>query len=145
IFIIEKLNNTAGKALLIGASVLIAIGVAYAGLVFGAIFLAVLLGIPVIFSIVRYPKFGITLLLVLSHLLFLIARLGVPGPLGTAMDGIQALLILGVLIKQKGVNNWQFFKGPITKILLIWIGYNLIEVANPVTEARLAWIYTVRS
>jgi putative inorganic carbon (HCO3(-)) transporter len=30
-------------------------------------------------------------------------------------------------------------------MILIWIFYNLLEVANPVTESRLAWVYTIRA
>jgi hypothetical protein len=33
-------------------------------------------------------------------------------PLGTLMDGMEALLILGVFMQQKLKSNWTFFKGP---------------------------------
>src|SRR5947208_1463346 len=39
----------------------------------------------------------------------------------------------------------NFFKNLYNDILLVWICYNLIEVASPSAESRVAWVYTVRS
>jgi len=92
-----------------------------------------------------YPQFCTVVLLLMAYLLFDIMSLGIPFPLGTLMDALQGLLILGVLIGQKKERNWAIFKSPISPIILVWICYNLIEVANPAAESRLAWVYTVRS
>ena len=81
----------------------------------------------------------------MAYLLFVIMSLGIPFPLGTLMDALQGLLILSVLIRQKKNPDWQIFKNPVSGIILVWIGYNLMEVANPAAESRLAWVYTVRS
>src|SRR5690606_22427467 len=41
--------------------------------------------------------------------------------------------------------DWSIFKDPIGIIILIWIGYNILEFANPTTESRMAWVYTIRT
>lgn len=134
-----------GLAILLLISLLLGALIAYNGAIAGAGILGLMLGPPVIYCIVAFPEFGITVLLVLAYLLFFIGRLGVNFPLGTVMDGVQGLLILGFFIHQKRRPDWKAFKGPISVMILIWIVYNLIQVANPSAESRLAWVYTIRA
>ena len=56
---------------------------------------------PIVYSIVVYPKFGMLVLIIMAYMLFVIAQLGVDGPVGTMMDALQLLLILGMLIRMK--------------------------------------------
>ncbi len=134
-----------GLIILLLISVAIGALIAYQGIVAGVGILALMFGPPVVYGIVAFPEFGITVLLLLAYLLFFIGRLGVNFPLGTVMDGIQGLLILGFFIHQKRRPDWKVFKGPISVMILIWIVYNLIQVANPSAESRLAWVYTIRA
>jgi hypothetical protein len=112
----------------------------------GALILVALLAIPSIYAIVAYPKFGIVFLLIAAYFVMWIIRMElVSFPLGVLMDGIQALLLLGLLINQKFEPDWSFLKNPISIMILFWITYNLLEVINPVASSRMAWLYTIRS
>jgi putative inorganic carbon (HCO3(-)) transporter len=142
---IEKLYNTTGIILLTLVGIIMGVGTAYYGASFGILILLMVIIPPVIYCIVVYPKFGIIVLLVMAYMLFVIAQLGIDGPIGTMMDALQVLLVLGVLIKIKRDNNWAIFKSPITTVILIWLGYNLLEIGNPAASSRLAWVYTIRS
>ncbi|MBE9463132.1 O-antigen ligase family protein [Dyadobacter subterraneus] len=115
------------------------------GIVTGLLLLVLMIGIPVVYGMVAYPLFGISCIISTAFLLFFILRLGVDFPMGTILDGMQALLILGFFIKQKNNPDWSMFKGPVATMIFIWIGYNLLEVINPWAESRLAWVYTVRT
>ncbi|TZF84991.1 O-antigen ligase family protein [Pedobacter sp. BS3] len=116
------------------------------GLAGGAIPLALMIGIPVLYGVIAYPRFGIIILIISAFLLMWVYKFGwVEFPLGTLMDGLQALLIIGFLIKQKYHSNWRIFRNPISYMILIWISYNLLEFFNPWAESRLAWVYTIRS
>lgn len=116
------------------------------GLKGGILSVIVFLAIPSIYAIVIYPKFGIITLLVASYLLAWFMRMDLTTfPLGTIIDGILALLLLGFLIKQKYRQDWWFIKTPISIMILIWLFYNLLQVLNPAAESRLAWLYTIRS
>ncbi|MGZ3873880.1 MAG: O-antigen ligase family protein, partial [Mucilaginibacter sp.] len=64
---------------------------------------------------------------------------------GIIMDALQALLMLGMIITLKKEQNWELIKGPVSTIILIWIGYNVIELGNPIAASRMAWLYTIRS
>lgn len=142
---VNKLGSAGGLIILLLASLAFAFVTVYIGAAQGILLLIVLMAIPVVYSIVAYPEFGIMVLLIMAYFLFFIMRQGINFPLGTLMDGIQALLILGFFIKQKTRPDWKSLKGPISTMILVWIGYNLLEIANPVAESRLAWVYTVRS
>lgn len=142
---VEKLKNPVGITALVLLAALIAVGTAKLGVVFGGIFLALILGLPCIYGVVAYPRFGIIVLLVLAYMLFLLGRLGVPGPLGVAADLIEGGLMLGTLISLRRHNDWELLKGPVSTMVLIWIAYNLLQVGNPSAVSRLAWVYTVRT
>jgi putative inorganic carbon (HCO3(-)) transporter len=145
IFFVEKLYNLTGIILLVLAAVIIALGISYFGAGFGAFIILAFAVAPLTYCIIVYPKFGIIILLIMAYILFVISQFGVDFPMGTLMDGLQVLLLVGMLLKIKMQKDWSIFKSPITVVILIWLAYNLVEVANPIATSRLAWVYTVRS
>lgn len=145
VIVLEKLSNPVGVVFFIIFSVLIAIGTSKTGVVFGGLILSIGIGVPFVYAMVVYPYFGILAYLMTGYLLFVISSLGFPGPVGVLMDTLQLLLLLGLILKQKKDRNWAMLKGAPSTIILVWVVYNILEVANPVTEARGAWIYTIRT
>ena len=143
--LIEQLNKPAVLIMLFLLCAVIGYISVKGGIVTGLLILITMIAIPVVYSIVVFPVFGVVVLIIMAYALFFILRFGVNFPLGTMLDGIQALLILGFFIKQRANPNWAVLKNPISTLIIIWIGYNVIEVANPWAESRLAWVYTVRS
>jgi putative inorganic carbon (HCO3(-)) transporter len=144
-FLIEKLYSPIGLTLLALLAGIIAVGVAKFGVIFGALILGMTIGLPSIYCIVAFPRFGIIVLIVVAYLLFYFGRLGIEGPMGVVADGIQAMLILGTLWRLRRHNDWDILKGPVSTIILIWIGYNILQLGNPSAVSRLAWLYTIRS
>jgi len=145
LFFIEKLYNTTGIVLLSIVGIIIAVGTAFIGPIFGILLILIITVPPIVYCLVVYPKFGIVVLIVMAYMLFMLGQLGVEGPVGTLMDALQVLLILGVLIKNRKERNWAIFKSPVTIVIFIWLGYNILELGNPAAESRLAWLYTIRS
>ncbi len=146
LFIVEKLNNPFGIIVFILGSAGFAWIIGSSGLAAGILILLSIIAIPLIYSIIAFPKFGIVVLLVAAYFIMWIYGISkVDFPLGTVMDALQALLILGFLIKQKYNPSWSLFKEPVGIIILLWISYNLLQFANPTAESRLAWIYTIRT
>ncbi|HVX51133.1 MAG TPA: O-antigen ligase family protein [Chitinophagaceae bacterium] len=142
---IQKLNTPTGYVLLGVSSVIIALLIEKMGVAGGALFLVAVMVLPLVYAIVAYPKIGIWVLLVMAYTLFLIMSIGINFPFGTLMDGLQLMLLLGFIIKQRSKPDWGILKGPVTVMILVWIVYNILEVANPAAESRLAWVYTIRS
>jgi putative inorganic carbon (hco3(-)) transporter len=144
-FLIDKLSGPLGFLLLFLISALIGIGIAKYGMALGVIILVVAVAIPAVYGVVAYPRFGIIVFLVMAYLIMWFLRIGANFPLGTLMDGMEGLFILSLFINQRKKKDWSIFKGPVTTMILVWIIYNIIEVANPAAESRMAWLYTVRS
>lgn len=144
-FLIEKLNNPLGYILLALLSVGIAIGVGLYGMKFGVLTMVSLIALPAVYAIVRYPVIGMAIYLVMAYILIYIVKIGVDFPIGTLMDAMEGLFLLGLFVQQKKRKDWSMFKSPITVVMLIWIGYNLIEFVNPVADSHMAWVYTVRT
>lgn len=144
-FWVEKLNNPVGIAVLLLISLIFGWLIVNMGMIAGVLILGALIVPAVLYGIIAFPMFGIFVLMIMAYLLFAIMRLGLNFPLGTVMDGIQFLLILGFFIHQKTKPDWKVFNGPISLMILIWIGFNILEVINPTAESRLAWLYTIRS
>jgi len=140
-----KLNPVLLSVILLLVSTSLTLGIFYYGLPVALLSAIVLIGIPLVVAIVIYPKFGIIVLLIAAYLIMFIIRIGVDFPLGTLMDGIQLLLILGFFVSQKINPSYQKLKNPITLVVVIWVSYNLLQIANPTAESRLAWLYSIRA
>ncbi len=145
-FLIKKMNTPLGYLILLSLCVAIGIGIATSGIIVGAIVLAVVIGIPALYSLIVYPRIGMTIFLTFAYLIMGIIRMGIINfPLGTLMDSMEGLFILNLFIQQKRNPDWKIFKTPISVIIIIWIIYNLLEVANPSAASRVAWVFTVRT
>lgn len=140
------MNTPLGYLILLSLCVAIGIGIATSGIIVGAIVLAVVIGIPALYSLIVYPRIGMTIFLTFAYLIMGIIRMGIINfPLGTLMDSMEGLFILNLFIQQKRNPDWKIFKTPISVIIIIWIIYNLLEVANPSAASRVAWVFTVRT
>jgi putative inorganic carbon (HCO3(-)) transporter len=144
-FVVEKLYNKTGFFIALAVAIVIATGVSSSGVVFGVLLIIAVGALPLLYSIVKYPKFGMILLIVMAYMLFVLIQIGVDGPIGTLMDGLQVFLLVGILVRAKRDNDWSIFKSPITTVIFIWLAYNMLEFGNPAATSRLAWVYTVRS
>lgn len=114
-----------------------------AGAVMGVIALA---AGPIVWGVVVYPMFGIVMLLVAAYAIMWVMRMGITTfPLGTLMDGMELLLFIGMLLKQRKRKDWTFLRSPISIMIFVWVFFNLLEFLNPAAASRMAWMYTIRS
>ncbi len=82
----------------IGSSYLIYLG----GIKASVLIIVAALTLPILYGVIAHPRFGIIVLLVAAYLVMWIMRMGLTTfPLGTLMDGLLALLIIGLFVKQK--------------------------------------------
>jgi hypothetical protein len=141
----DKMNVPLVIGTLLLYSLAFALLIAYSGLPGGVIALVFVAGLPLAYGVIAWPKFGVTVLLLLAYFIMLFTKLNISFPLGTIMDVLEALLIAGFFIKQKYHPEWKIYKNPVTVITLVWLGYNLLQIANPEAESRMAWLFTVRT
>jgi len=141
----SKLEGPGGIIFLLTCSIFFAFVISKYGMLPGVMIIVLFIGLPIVYGLVAFPKFGLVVYLTCAYFIMWVGRFGIDFPLGTLMDLMEVLFIIGLFIQQKKKTDWAIFKGPMSTMILIWILYNLIEVINPTAESRLAWVYTVRS
>jgi len=142
---ITRFKNPAGFVVLLILSISTAFVIKSSGIKGGVLIFLAVTGPIIATAIIAFPKFGIIALMLFSVFINFIVRMDLTSfPLGTVLDGIQALLILGFFIKQKYTPDWSFLKTPVSLMIIAWITYNFLEIINPSAESRMAWIYTIR-
>lgn len=122
--------------------------IARQGMVMGILIIGATIGAPLLYAAVAVPRVGIVIFIILSFFInyqLILGQVPEDTPVGLVMDIMTYLLILGFFVKQKKEKDWSYFKDPISYFILIWLGYNMLEVVNPVASSRLAWVYTVRT
>ncbi|MCX2484230.1 O-antigen ligase family protein [Pedobacter sp. MR2016-24] len=114
------------------------------GIIAGILCLIVIIGVPGVLALIAFPKFGIMTLLTGAYLIMFFYRFPINFPLGTLMDGIVLLLLIGFIFSQKSKPDYSVFQSPLSYVIFIWISYNLLEAINPSAASRLSWLYAIR-
>jgi hypothetical protein len=143
--LLNKFSKPQVIAFLFITSLFFAFGLIKGGIGMGILLIAAFVGVVIVCGVVAYPKFGIATLFIAAYLLFIPMKMNINFPLGTLLDILEYLLIVGFFVKQKSDPNWKIFNDRLSYIILIWILYNFAEIANPASISVLAWVYTIRS
>lgn len=143
----NKFSRPAVLIFLILVALLVSFLVAKGGLVIGALFLILIVALPIVYAVINYPKIGIITLIIAAFMINYVSRLIPPDvPVGLVMDATTYLLIIGFFVRQRGEREWSYyFNNPISYFVLAWLAYNLFEFINPESPSILAWVYTVRT
>lgn len=140
----QKLNNPLGYALMLLFAVALAFVLSMLPLKLAILLVAGIFAVPVAVGCFLNLNFGIYIMLVAGFMLGLVAKY-TDAPIGTALDGLLVLMLVGMLTRLIKEKDFSFAKSPISVFIFAWIYYNLLQVINPCAESRLAWIYTVRT
>lgn len=143
--IANKLSGPSVWLFMMASALFIAYVVSHYGMIGVGGLLAIIIGLPVLYGIIAFPKFGIMVLFVWSYLVNFVGNFTGDAPIGTSMDALELLLVLGFFLKQKYNRNWKIYADPISYLIIAWICYNFFEVVNPMAASVLAWVYTVRT
>lgn len=103
-----------------------------------------LVGLPVILACMFYQQFGIAFTLIVAFSVQFIGKY-TEAPVGTSLDALLVLMMIGIFISQIVKKDWSFVRDPIAAWLIIWVYYNIFQVLNPSQDVKIAWLYTVRS
>jgi putative inorganic carbon (HCO3(-)) transporter len=141
----DRIAHPLGFLILTVLALICSVIITVMGILPGIMLPALLVLIPSVYALLAFPRFGIVVLLIASYFLMSTLKFGVTYPVGTLMDGLQFLLIIGFFIKHKSDRSWEFAKSPVTPILIIWVMYNILQVFNPIADSMLAWLYTIRT
>ena len=150
--IVDSLTRGRDKVVVAGLTIgllffssIFALIVSIWGIIGGVLLVVGIIGPLLIFGMIRFPKFGVLSYLIAAYLVMYVIGFQLNFPFGTVLDGLLLILIIGFFINQKIHPNWSIFRNYVSLIILVWIFYNVIQVANPNAESRMAWLYTIRS
>lgn len=139
----SKVNGQSSMITIIGG-LLLAIMLSSLGLKLGVSGYMIAVGVILVISSIFNLLLGIVLTLLMSFLVGFLSKI-IDQPFGILLDLIISIQVLGVLVKVARNRDFSFAKSPISALLLLWIGYNMLQAFNPSAESFMAWVYSVRS
>jgi hypothetical protein len=140
----QKLNNPLGYAVFAFVALAVAFVLSMLPLKLAMLFLVGIIAIPLVVTCFLNLQVGIIVMLFAGFFLGLVAKY-TNAPIGTALDGLLVLMLVGMLARLIKERDFSFARNPISIFIFAWIYYNLLQVLNPWAQSRLAWVYTVRS
>lgn len=110
----------------------------------GFLFLLVLIGLPLVALCVFNLAFGLGMILFTACMVVFAAKY-TSAPIGTLLDLLILVCLIGILLRQIKDRDWTFLKHPMSYMIGAWLFYNFLQVLNPYAESQKAWLYTVRT
>ncbi len=141
----EQTPLGAVSLLLLGViTFLVTLGVYKMELVGAILIVAGIVAGPWVFTALWKTQIGIYLMVTASFFLSVALRLIPNVPVGIGLDLMILIMVSGRIYRLQYERDWSSVKSPITAILLIWVVYNLAQIANPQAASRVAWFYVIR-
>ena len=102
-------------------------------------------GLAFLYIFIHYPRTGIYTALSLSFLLPTLTRY-VPGgiPFGLGIDIVLLFTYVAVGLKYWRKTNLKLSYNDVTLLMLVWMGYVVLELFNPLAPNFTAWFYAMR-
>lgn len=142
--VLDKLNNPFGFGLAVVGAIGLAFVLSMLPLKVAMLLIGGLVAIPIVFACFMDLHLGIIVMLCAGFFLGLAAKY-TNAPIGTALDGLLVLMLVGLLARLIKSKDFSFAKSPISIFIIAWIYFNLMQVINPWAGSKVAWVYTVRS
>ena len=140
----QKLNSPLGVAMLLLATLPLSYLLATLDMKLSMLMFIGLIGVPLVVFCLFNLSFAIGLMLFVS-LALPFALKYTDAPIGTLLDLLILLSMVGILLRQIKERDWAFAKSPLSYMILLWLYFNVMQVLNPEAQSKLAWLYTVRS
>ncbi|MBT4730196.1 MAG: O-antigen ligase domain-containing protein [Bacteroidetes bacterium] len=99
-----------------------------------------------LFEILKNPSIGIITLVVLSFIIpGLVRYITTEVGIGLSLDAIILLTYISVFLKGPQYSErWKWIKSDLFILSLIWLLYNILELANPLAMSKVVWFYAIR-
>lgn len=142
--IAAKLNSLLGFAIVLGAVILISLSAALMGLKGIILVLAAVLALPLILLVFLNLEIGFYLTVFCSFFVNF-ARKYTELPIGTMLDALLILMLLGLCYKQLKARNFKIATSSLSIAIYAWIGYNILQILNPASPSIEGWSVAVRT
>ena len=120
------------------------LGTYLGGFKLAAILILAFIALPPVLAVVWKTQIGIYILVTASFFLSVGLRLIPNLPIGMSIDFLILLMLVGKAFRLQHHREWSRLQSPLTVIILIWVIYNLSQIANPWAASRAAFFYVIR-
>lgn len=122
----------------------ITLSITYIGTIGILLFLGLFVCIAIISKIFQNPKYGILIIIALGFLVTGLTRY-IAAPWGLTIDIVLILTYLAVFFKGfRYTIPWRNANSLLTVLATIWMGYILMQIANPEVISYKSWFYAMR-
>ncbi len=142
--ILDKLQSPLGFLMMCLVSLAFSFWIATSTLTGAWLILLNVILVPCLLGAMLNQRFGLTLLLLIAFGSELFYRYAPEVPIDAYRDAMVWVMLFGILVRQTLERNWQFLRNPVSAVLLVWLGYNLLQAANPIAPNLGAWAEAVR-
>ncbi len=146
-FLVEKLYNPLGFALLILCSLIISWLTIRDGIEMGVILLGGILGIPIGLVCLFNTKLGIIITIIASSFIFILPRVTglYDAPFGSVPDVLLLVTFCGLFVNQQNrFKEVTAYRSPIMYVILLWVCYLFVQGLNPNSTSVTAWLLSIR-
>ena len=140
----RQVSHLVRWAILILISLIVTLGVYEMQLIGAVLIMGVVVAGPWVFTALWKTQIGLYIMVVASFFLSVALRLIPQIPVGMGLDFMILVMLSGRFYRMQYDRDWSGVKSPITIILLVWVVYNLAQIANPYAASRTAWFYVIR-
>ena len=140
----NAVHSMVGFALLGVITLVVTLGVYKMGLLGAVLIIGLVVAGPLVFTALWKTQIGIYIMVTASFFLSVALRLVPNIPVGIGLDLMILIMVSGRIYQMQYERNWSGLKSPLTVILVIWVVYNLAQIANPYAASRVAWFYVIR-
>ncbi len=142
--ITAKLNSFLGYTIVLGLVVVISIAAALMGFKGVFLLLVAIFALPLVLLVFLNLEVGFYLTVFCSFFINF-ARKYTDFTIGTMLDGLLILMLLGLCYKQLKARDFRIATSGLSIAIYAWIGYNLLQVLNPISPSLEGWSVAVRT
>jgi len=138
----KKMDSPLGWLIMAAVGVALAYATSIGEAVTAVIVCFCAVGVFIVILCLKKPMWGYYMVILISTFISLPDRLvHIPLPLGLLIEVLSYVVFFGVLAKQyrERINVGEFWRNPISVILIIQYSYFLIEAFNPETQSLFGW------
>jgi cell division protein FtsW (lipid II flippase) len=110
--------------------------------------IAVLIGLPILllflFWVLKFPNRGLWITLIFAFVAIGATRYFPQFPLGLSVDIALFMGVLSAVFQSREKIDFSKGKNSLMLLTLIWLVYNIAQIANPEARSMVAWAYAVR-
>lgn len=125
-------------------AVTFAYAISVAGIKIGAVLIILPLIVFVVIRIFLEPRLGLILSFAFSFFAIGLTRYVQGVPLGLAVDGMLILSVVALILGMGRKIEWSKLKNDVTALSAVWMGFTILELANPLSTSAQAWFYAMR-